>query len=60
MVNNPVCRPVPANKCQDVQEAVTSLVPKQKCYNKPRQVCNKVPNQVCNQVPKQDCKQVPR
>merc|ERR1712012_46946 len=47
--------PVPVSKCHDVQEAVTSLVPRQKCFNKPRQVCNQVPNQVCNQVPRQAC-----
>merc|ERR1712083_1010671 len=59
-VSKPVSRPVPVSKCKDVQEAVTSVVPKQKCFNKPRQVCNQVPKQSCNQVPKQDCKQVPK
>ncbi len=37
-VNKPVCRPVPVSKCHEVEEPVTSLVPRQKCYNKPRQV----------------------
>ena len=33
-----VCRPVPVNKCHDEQEAVTTLFPKENCYNKPRKV----------------------
>ena len=57
---SPVCRPVPANRCQDVQEAVSTLVPKQHCYTQPKEVCQQVANQVCNQVPVQECTQVPR
>merc|ERR1711973_869657 len=59
-VLKPVCRPVPVSKCKDVHEAVTSLVPSTKCFNKPKEVCKKVPKQHCEDVPKQDCKDIPR
>merc|ERR1712142_1187735 len=58
-VNVPVCRPVPREECKDVDEVITTVVPKEKCYNKPKQVCKDIVNEVCEQVPKEVCEQVP-